>query len=414
MRQRTLVGWNPGRPSRQWVPSTLDQLGKSEKFLEDVLAESPELLGLESRRTGIRGPLHIVRQVSMQTPSGRVIFPDIVMLTGSGHVVVVEVKRSVNPELKDRAVIAQIIDYASSFAALSESQCLELFGEANDASWPELIDRLFPEEPSTDELAEVLLSRMQSGELNLVIACDKIPPGLPEVISGIATQRALGFELDLVEVVPFVCESSPDAEILFVPSTRLSTEIVARTAVTVTYRAGDRKPSTEVRTTSLEDIEQNVRAAKLGENPDAKIWTPQEVEDEFRREGDPATLALLDFVKRNSADGEYLAPGKKVNPIFGFYVRGADSDGTELRRMIFRVATGGQGVKLYLGNADDVVSAEASQLFRSRLKSMLGDQIDVSKKESKVTYEAIAAHWQEFQDLMLWYKQQVESSIALR
>lgn len=87
-----------------------------------TLAASPELMGLESRRTGIRAPFHMLRQVSMQTPSGRSIAPDLVMFAASGHVVVVEVKRWVNPELKDRAVIAQIIDYASSFAhSLSNS-----------------------------------------------------------------------------------------------------------------------------------------------------------------------------------------------------------------------------------------------------------------------------------------------------
>ncbi|MCY2989223.1 MAG: hypothetical protein NTY19_15320 [Planctomycetota bacterium] len=254
MAPQVVVRWNPLGNTERWQPTTLDRLNKDEKFFEEVLAGNVELLGLESRRTGIHGPFAIWRQLDLETPSGRSISPDIVILAASGHVIVVEVKRYVNPELRDRAVIAQIIDYASSFAALSEQQATQVFGEGEDTTWTELVQRYFPNDPISDELAGVFLERLQSGELNLVIACDKIPAGLPDVVSGIASQRALGFDLDLVEVVPFVRESTETAEILFVPSTRLATEIVSRTAVTVTYRQGDQRPSTTVQTTPIDVV----------------------------------------------------------------------------------------------------------------------------------------------------------------
>jgi hypothetical protein len=254
MTPQLVVRWIPSGEAQRWQPITLDRVNKDEKFFEDVLAGNPALLGLESRRSGIHGPFFIWQQLDMQTPSGRAISPDIVILAASGHVIVVEVKRYVNPELRNRAVIAQIIDYASSFAAVSEQQATEIFGGGNDATWTELVQRWFPDDARPDELAAVLLARLQSGELNLVIACDRIPPGLPDVVAGIASQRALGFDLDLVEVVPFVCETTDTAEILFVPSTRLATEIVSRTAVTVTYRQGDQRPSTTVQTTPIEEI----------------------------------------------------------------------------------------------------------------------------------------------------------------
>jgi len=54
--------------------------------------------------------------------------------------VVVEVKRHGNQELRDRAVIAQILDYASSFADLSDEQLIEMFGEQHeDLTWADLI-----------------------------------------------------------------------------------------------------------------------------------------------------------------------------------------------------------------------------------------------------------------------------------
>src|SRR5688572_23418723 len=121
------VRWSNQGSSQALRPTTLDRLGKNEKFLEDVLAAHPELLGLQSRRSGIRGPYAAFQQLSLPTPSGRVISPDIVLLASSGHVIVVEVKLSINPELRDRNVIAQIIDYASSFAVLNDEALLRLF-----------------------------------------------------------------------------------------------------------------------------------------------------------------------------------------------------------------------------------------------------------------------------------------------
>ena len=84
---------------------------------------------------------------------------DIVLLAASGHVIVVEVKRNANPELRDRAVIAQIIDYASSFASLTDEELVTLFGSATQTpqTWGEVVQQHFPDEDSCDELAEYLL-----------------------------------------------------------------------------------------------------------------------------------------------------------------------------------------------------------------------------------------------------------------
>jgi hypothetical protein len=38
----------------------------------------------------------------LPTPTGRVVYPDIIFLAASGHVIAVEVKLSVNPELRQR------------------------------------------------------------------------------------------------------------------------------------------------------------------------------------------------------------------------------------------------------------------------------------------------------------------------
>ena len=410
MSHRVVLSCNPSGTRQRWQPTTLDQLGKLEVFLEDALAESPELMGLQSRRTGIRGPFAIFKQVSMETPSGRAIAPDIILFAASGHVVVVEVKRHVNPELRDRAVIAQIIDYASSFAALTEQQCVQLFGSGGASAWTDVVTALFPDDPAPEELAQVFQERMQQGELNLVIACDKIPPGLPEVVSGIAAQSALGFELDLVEVVPFVQEISPNAEILLVPSTRLATEIVSRTAVTVTYQAGEMRPSTEIQTTTLEDIESNIKSATRRANPNARTWTLEEIESEFEANGHSVTLKLLEFCKKHSADGQVFAPGRKQNASFGFYVAGT-RDGKPKRLTVFNCVANWTGIYIYLNFAEALVSDATMEEFRRRLKSIFGDEINVDLKEAGADWDAVEHQLTPFLETMLWFQSQAAASL---
>jgi hypothetical protein len=91
-----------------------------------------------------------------------------------------------------RAVIAQILDYASSFADLSDDQLIEMFAEQHDESaWADLIATLFGNDVDGDELSEVLKEWISTGQLNLVIACDKVPIGLPEIVRGVSTQCGL-------------------------------------------------------------------------------------------------------------------------------------------------------------------------------------------------------------------------------
>ena len=43
--------WTPTSEGEIWKPTTLDQLNRDELFLEDILADCPELMGLESQRS---------------------------------------------------------------------------------------------------------------------------------------------------------------------------------------------------------------------------------------------------------------------------------------------------------------------------------------------------------------------------
>ena len=49
----TIVTYGQNGTKTKWLPTTIDKLGKDEGYLESVLAENPELLRLETRKTGI-------------------------------------------------------------------------------------------------------------------------------------------------------------------------------------------------------------------------------------------------------------------------------------------------------------------------------------------------------------------------
>ena len=137
---RVLTNGTPG-PAGTTKPA-------DEKFLEDLVASRPDLLGIGGwdDETDIEGPFHAFRQLSLHALNGRSIAPDLVLLSRSGHIVVVEVKLSDNPELRDRQVVAQLLEYAASFAQYTEDECLALFGgkACGVATWAAFVQTLFP------------------------------------------------------------------------------------------------------------------------------------------------------------------------------------------------------------------------------------------------------------------------------
>ncbi len=403
---RNLAMWSEASAPANWSPTTLAELEKSEEFFENVLAESPGLLNLDSRRSGIHGPYKIFRQLPLNTPFGRTIYPDIVLLSDSGHIIVVEVKRSVNQELRDRSVIAQIVDYAASFADGSEDDFLLLFGKESRAdTWGDFIAELFPTATDQRDLAATLHERINDGALNPVIACDRIPPELPEVVRGIANQSSLGFELDLVEVVPYVNSSTPSDDILFVPSTHLTTEIVARTAVTVIYRQGDKKPSTRVETTSMEEIEENIRTVS-----ESGVWIVEETEEAFEQEGSNVLIDLLEFSKQHSYQGQIIANNLKKFSTFGFYVPLVIDDGSRKTRMVFSCTQGWSAINVYLSRIKNFVSPELKSEFVRRMEKALGNHIDSTQSELFLALSDFETKLDAFKNVVLWLKNSLESA----
>lgn len=247
----------------RWEGTTLRALGHDETFLECVVAKDPQLLGLDPYETGVSGRVVSMRQARLTTPMGREIRPDVVVISESGHIVLVEAKLADNPELKDRRVVAQVVEYAASIANLTDDDALGWLGEDDDGSWIDAIRRWFPNTSQPDRLASVLRRRMQNAEIHLVIVTDGAPDGLRELTRAVAGQAALGeFQLHVVELKPYVVHGSD--EVLLLPTTLARTEIVARTAITISYEAGVERPAVAVVASSPEEVEQAIAETQGG------------------------------------------------------------------------------------------------------------------------------------------------------
>lgn len=390
-----------------WVPTTLDKLDKKEEFLESIIFDTPELLKLESKYNGILGPYKKFRQITLNTPHNRQIQPDIVFLSSSGHVIVVEVKRFINPELKDRRVLAQIIEYAGSFAALNEKDILNLFNKVSShfETWSDLIKSFFPNEDNYEELANVILNRIQSGNINLIIACDKAPSGLDELIKGISSLNSLEFNLDVIEITPFINKQNMNGEIIFIPNTKINTEIIAKTAISITFDKNNFQPIVNIQTTSLDEIEENVRAVKNGRFNKGREWDDEEIKDIFEADDNPVIADLFSFTLKNSKDGKFNAPGQKINPSFGFYLEGNNKNSNKNPLQIFRYTKGSNKLKFYFNMAASISTEESFHKFIEKLRNLFGEKININQKEPIIDIIELEDKLKEFKEIILWFNE---------
>lgn len=386
-----------------WEPTSLDQLGKSEAYLEGVLSKSPELLCLETKQTGVYGPFAVFNQLPLETPQGRIVYPDIVLLAASGDFVIVEVKLFANPELRDRRVIAQAVEYAASLAVLNEHSMARLFSAGHDTDWAMLVRGYFPAEEDPDELAARLLQNAADANVHIVIACDKVPKGVYELAKSVSAQANLGFVLSVVEVSPFVPKDGPAEAVMFVPSVRLATEIVARTAISIIHEAGSPKPEVTITTTSVEEIEEGLAAAAQGETRQSRkrSWTDQEIEEVFMASDDPTVRDLFLFAKQEGYQGQFQSSGTKVSPAFGFYLAVLRPDGSVGGSQVLNYIDGGRSIGLYLSNwPKSAISEAVLAEYKQDLNALFGPSLTFDTRDVYVPLTALEGKLDSLKDVI--------------
>jgi hypothetical protein len=309
-----LVAWERRRiRSLQGISGLGDAtVDADERFLESIISRQPELLGIGNSEddSDIEGPFVAFSQIGLRALNDRIIYPDLVLLWQSGHVVVVEVKLIDNAELRDRQVVAQLLEYAAVLSNCSESKLVQLFkGDPEKEAWAQVVSRLFPTAVDSERLAKRLIDKFRSSRLHLVIACDEAPKGLKELVRGVVGQSALGeYNFRVVEVMAFASDQR-NGEVIFMPHTALSTELVGRTSVTVSIAGSQASADVTVQVTPLD--EQEAAAKQIREGSSTKrIWTEESFFDDARNRTEAETLnALSDFVTWAKNEGWEMKMG---------------------------------------------------------------------------------------------------------
>lgn len=389
--------------------TTLKDCNKDEQYLENIIANNPHILKIENRQTGIYFPYSIFRQLSFKTPQERIVRPDILLLTASGHVIIVEVKLFGNPELNDRRVISQIVDYAGSFSSKTEDEILSIFDNKNKhKTWYDLITQIFNKCEDTEELSNVIMSKLKSGNIYLIIACDKVPIGLKELLKGISKQSSIEFKLDLLEITPYIAKKNEKQEIYFSPNKKLSTEIVARTSITVFYKKQEEIPSLEIKTTSIDDIQDNVSQINSGNEILTKNWSEEEIENYIFGSSNTFLHNIFNFTKKISYGNQIIAKGKKKNPIFACYIHGKKENDVERTIQLFNININANLVKIYLNMLQSVVRQDVVTNFKKRLKNIFNEDYDDLLNEPSINLELIEQHYSDFIEIIKWIINQIK------
>lgn len=257
-------------PIRQLVKEGLLATGDTqqpEAMLEAIIGRNPDLIGLEEE-DGWRA----FHQCQLPREGQSTIRPDILFLSQGADVVVVEVKVDGNEELRNRSIIAQAIEYVACLRRLSPEDLVTSLSHARQGnptpavdtslSWPDFVASLFPDRDA-DSLADSVLENLRVGRVEIVLACDKAPPGLREVVKSVVQAKLGDFELRVVELVPFRCAD----QLLLLPLSKLETETVQRIAIS----GGAAGQPLTVTTTPLEEVEARTNARRRDTG-----WTPEE------------------------------------------------------------------------------------------------------------------------------------------
>jgi hypothetical protein len=196
----------------------------SEQWLQRVLFACPESLPANDVDPHI-GPL-IPICMEIETGAGPA---DILYVTPTGQLVLVETKLWRNPEAR-RAVVGQILDYAKQLSSWTYDILEEKASLAAGTSKGHLLACLKQRFPAADESVFVdgIGRSLSTGDFLLLIVGDGIRIGAEALIAFLERFGHLRFGLGLIEVAAF---RLPTGEFLLQPRVLAKTEVLQRTVL---------------------------------------------------------------------------------------------------------------------------------------------------------------------------------------
>lgn len=193
-----------------------------EKWLQQALFKFPECLPVREIDAHIGQLIPVCME--LQTGSGPA---DILYVTPTGQVVLVETKLWRNPEAR-RAVVGQILDYAKQLTSWTYEVLDENASRAANRPRGYLLSCLREYCPAADEAQFIdgVHRSLASGDFLLLIIGDGIQSGAESLVSFLERFGHMRFGLGLIEVAAFM---TADGKTLLQPRILAKTEIIERT-----------------------------------------------------------------------------------------------------------------------------------------------------------------------------------------
>ncbi|WP_371397208.1 DUF4268 domain-containing protein [Fretibacter rubidus] len=201
-----------------------DRVAYNEAFLDELLFGTPDLLPIEAFDNAFSGPVPICKE--LPTSAGPL---DILYVTPTGRIVIVENKLWRNPESR-RKVVAQLLDYTSALSRWSyedlQREVSRKLGQGGNA----LYEIVRKKNPDLDEARFVddVSKTLKHGRFLLLICGDGIREGTANIASFLDRNTTLDFTFGLVEIAIY---GSPNNERLVVPNVIAKTQTLHRTVI---------------------------------------------------------------------------------------------------------------------------------------------------------------------------------------
>ena len=202
----------------------IDSAQFTERWLQEALFNAPESIPAREIDPHIGTLVPICMEIS--TGAG---YADIIYVTATGQITLVETKLWRNPESR-REVVAQVLDYAKQLSTWTfedldrEAAAASRMGRGHVVS---CVKRVHPE-LDVPRFIDGINSSLKSGDFLLLIMGDGIRSGAESLVSFIQQYGSLRFHFGLVEVAAYQLGVS---QTLLLPRILAKTEVITRTVI---------------------------------------------------------------------------------------------------------------------------------------------------------------------------------------
>lgn len=215
-------------------PVPLDKPPYNENWLQNLIHNHPSLVPAGEVEACFENLVPVLREFTL--PSG---YLDNFYVTPEGYPVLVEVKLWKNQEAR-RKVVAQILEYAKDFAALSyEDINLEIRRQLKDRKWGpnplhEIVSAHVANPPAEATFVDRVSRNLREGRFLLLILGDGIREEMAE-LAGYLMHHSLRYAFGMVEIRLFTL---PDGAVLALPRVLAKTQTIERHVTVVTTQGG--------------------------------------------------------------------------------------------------------------------------------------------------------------------------------